>query len=149
MAPNHAPSLRKWLSLHRGLTAFTPNEPQRGRRLCRLCDKSQDTSIRYFYPECLRQQQLPFFFINAFNWPGACNYTKGCDGGVSEVAASFESVQTQEVSMHSDFERFVTDLSRDTNLLEYVRKNVTGLASLVATGKTHCYDSQSMRLRIT
>ncbi|MGR9488565.1 hypothetical protein ACU8N7_33530 (plasmid) [Rhizobium leguminosarum] len=30
----------------------------------------------------------------------------------------------------SDFERFIDDLGKDVDLLEYVKKNVTGLASL-------------------
>jgi hypothetical protein len=40
----------------------------------------------------------------------------------------------------SEFERFIDDLGNDANLLEYVKKNVTGLASLVASGKSHGYD---------
>lgn len=40
----------------------------------------------------------------------------------------------------SDLDRFVADLSKDTKLLEYVTKNITGLTSLVASGKTHGYD---------
>ncbi|RWY77307.1 Nif11 family protein [Rhizobium leguminosarum] len=40
----------------------------------------------------------------------------------------------------SDFERFIDDLGKDLDLLEYVKKNVTGLASLVATGRAHGYD---------
>ncbi|MBY2925994.1 hypothetical protein HFO74_34850 [Rhizobium laguerreae] len=40
----------------------------------------------------------------------------------------------------SDFERFIGDLGKDVNLLEYVKKNATGLASLVACGKAHGYD---------
>ncbi|MGO4485123.1 Nif11-like leader peptide family natural product precursor (plasmid) [Rhizobium leguminosarum] len=40
----------------------------------------------------------------------------------------------------SDFERFIDDLGKDVDLLEYVKKNVTGLASLVASGRAHGYD---------
>ncbi|MFW8642237.1 hypothetical protein ACOJBO_02850 [Rhizobium beringeri] len=39
-----------------------------------------------------------------------------------------------------ELERFVGDLGKDVSLLEYVKKNATGLASLVASGKTHGYD---------
>lgn len=39
-----------------------------------------------------------------------------------------------------DFERFVADLNKDADLLESIKKSVTGLASLVASGKIHGYD---------
>ncbi|MBY5801756.1 Nif11-like leader peptide family natural product precursor [Rhizobium leguminosarum] len=40
----------------------------------------------------------------------------------------------------TELERFVGDLGKDATLLEYVKTNATGLASLVASGKTHGYD---------
>ncbi|MBY5760693.1 Nif11-like leader peptide family natural product precursor [Rhizobium leguminosarum] len=40
----------------------------------------------------------------------------------------------------AEIERFVGDLGKDVNLLEYVKKHATGLASLVASGKAHGYD---------
>ncbi|TBZ68920.1 Nif11-like leader peptide family natural product precursor [Rhizobium leguminosarum] len=40
----------------------------------------------------------------------------------------------------SELERFVGDLGKDATLLEYVKTNATGLASLVASAKSHGYD---------
>ncbi|MBY5544802.1 hypothetical protein HFO60_33335 [Rhizobium leguminosarum] len=40
----------------------------------------------------------------------------------------------------TELERFVGDLEKGGSLLEYVKTNATGLASLVASGKTHGYD---------
>ncbi|WP_392713749.1 Nif11-like leader peptide family natural product precursor [Rhizobium ruizarguesonis] len=40
----------------------------------------------------------------------------------------------------TELKRFAGDLGKDVTLLEYVKKNATGLASLVASGKAHGYD---------
>ncbi|MBY3053739.1 hypothetical protein [Rhizobium laguerreae] len=40
----------------------------------------------------------------------------------------------------TELARFVADLEKGGSLLEYVKTNATGLASLVASGKTHGYD---------
>ncbi|KAF5885953.1 Nif11-like leader peptide family natural product precursor [Rhizobium sp. PEPV16] len=40
----------------------------------------------------------------------------------------------------AELERFVGDMEKDVTLLEYVKKNATGLASLVASGRAHGYD---------
>ncbi|TIL22224.1 MAG: Nif11 family protein [Mesorhizobium sp.] len=40
----------------------------------------------------------------------------------------------------AEVERFVDDLAKDDSLLEKVKPNATGLASVVATGKKHGYN---------